>query len=56
MRAHFRLPKAVVDVLQGPKSAEEIEKEQEAKLFANKPKYGNNGAKKRLMPKHSKWL
>ena len=33
---------------QGPKSAEDIEKEQEAKL---KAKYGNMGAKKKLMPK-----
>jgi len=32
---------------QGPKSAEDIEKEQEAKL---KAKYGNMGAKKKLMP------
>lgn len=35
---------------QGPKSAEEIEKEQEAKL---KAKYNNIGAKKKLMPKVS---
>lgn len=34
--------------LQGPKSAAEIEKEQEAKL---KAKYNNIGAKKKLMPK-----
>ena len=34
--------------LQGPKSAEAVEKEQEAKL---KAKYGNLGAKKKLMPK-----
>ena len=34
--------------LQGPKSAETVEKEQEAKL---KAKYGNLGAKKKLMPK-----
>lgn len=33
---------------QGPKSAEDIEKEQEAKL---KAKYQNMGAKKKLMPK-----
>ena len=33
---------------QGPKSAAEIEKEQEAKL---KAKYNNIGAKKKLMPK-----
>ena len=33
---------------QNPKSAEEIEKEQEAKL---KAKYNNIGAKKKLMPK-----
>ena len=36
--------------LQGPRSAEDIEKEQEAKL---KAKYGNMGAKKKLMPKVS---
>ena len=34
--------------MQGPKSAEAVEKEQEAKL---KAKYGNLGAKKKLMPK-----
>lgn len=33
---------------QNPKSAQEIEKEQEAKL---KAKYNNIGAKKKLMPK-----
>jgi len=37
-----------IDSTQGPKSAEDIEKEQEAKL---KAKYGNMGAKKKLMPK-----
>lgn len=50
-----------IDTTQGPKSAEDIEKEQEAKL---KAKYGNVGAKKKLMPKvtwapgyhaHMKW-
>ncbi|KAA6426692.1 MAG: hypothetical protein FRX49_03802 [Trebouxia sp. A1-2] len=37
----------------GPKSAEDIEKEQEAKL---KAKYGNMGAKKKLMPKDHKFF
>ena len=35
-------------LLQAPKSAQDIEKEQEAKL---KAKYGNLGPKKKLMPK-----
>lgn len=34
--------------MQAPKSAEAVEQEQEAKL---KAKYGNLGAKKKLMPK-----
>ncbi|KAL3152042.1 hypothetical protein ABBQ32_001155 [Trebouxia sp. C0010 RCD-2024] len=36
-----------------PKSAQEIEKEQEAKL---KAKYNNIGAKKKLMPKDHKFF
>ncbi len=39
-----------MNAMQGSKSAEDIEKEQEAKL---KAKYGNMGAKKKLMPKVS---
>lgn len=45
---HFDLESKALCDSQGPKSAAEIEKEQEAKL---KAKYNNIGAKKKLMPK-----
>lgn len=45
---HLPQVSKALGVSQGPKSAAEIEKEQEAKF---KAKYNNIGAKKKLMPK-----